>query len=106
MVKINVYCISWNSGSRKFFHPTIVNSRMKEFIFSASFADLPSISDHKPLIIFSEEVPKDSSYVTPKKSVKCNRIKCLENHMDIFDNNKFNVLFDEFEDENKSSNDL
>jgi len=43
---------------------------MKEFIFSASFVDFPPISDHKSLLIFSEEVTKDSSYVTPKKSVK------------------------------------
>jgi len=107
LVKINGSCISWNSGSRSSaIDHAIVNSSMKELIFSVSFVDFPPISDHKPLLIFSEEVPKDSSFVTPKKTVKWNRIKCLENHMDIFDNNKFNVLFDEFDIENISSNDL
>ena len=107
LVKINGSCISWNSGYRSSaIDHAIVNSRMKELIFSASFVDFPPISDHKPLLIFSEEVPKDSSFVTPKKTVKWNKIKCLENHMDIFDNNKFNVLFDEFDIENISSNDL
>jgi len=61
LVKINGSCISLNSGSRSSaIDHAIVNSRMKEFIFS----------DNKPLLIFSEEVPKDRSYETPKKSVK------------------------------------
>jgi len=71
LVKINGSFISWNSGSRSSaIDHAIVNSRMKELIFSASFVDFPPISDNKPLLIFSEEVPKDSSFVTPKKTVK------------------------------------
>jgi len=71
LVKINGSYISWNSGScSSEIDHAIVNSRMKELIFSASFVDFPPISDHKPLLIFSEEVPKDTSYVIPKKSVK------------------------------------
>jgi len=49
LVKINGSCISWNSGSRSSaIDHAIVNSRMKELIFSASFVDFPPISDQKP----------------------------------------------------------
>jgi len=71
LVKINGSCISWNSGScSSAIDHAIDNSRMKELILSEFFVNFPPISDHKPLLIFSEEVPKDSSFVTPKKTVK------------------------------------
>jgi len=42
LVNINGSSISWNSGSRcSAIDHIIVNSRMKEFIFSASFVDFP-----------------------------------------------------------------
>jgi len=52
LVKINGSCISWNSGSRSSATDhAIVNSRMKELIFSASLVDFSPISDHKPLFL-------------------------------------------------------
>lgn len=62
LVKINDSSILWNNGSRRSaIDHAIVNSGMKELIFSASFVVFSPISEHKPLHIFSEDVLIDSS---------------------------------------------
>jgi len=47
----------------------IVNGKMKELIFSASFVDIPPISDHRPLLIVSKNIVKDNSFIIPKKKI-------------------------------------
>jgi len=109
ILEINGSPISWISGNRKSaIDHAIVNGKMKELIFSASFIEFPPISDHRPLLIVSKNIVKDNSFILPKKSARVvwDRLKCLEKCEDIIHNNKFDILQNDFMDGNLSSNQM
>jgi len=69
----------------------------------------PHISDHKPLLIkgkcFSLD-NSDNSFSLPKKTVKWDRLKCINEKESIFDNNYFSVLEEVIPDPNISIDDI
>ena len=96
VLPINGSNISWSSGNKSSdIDHAIVNSKMLELISYARFVDFYPLSDYKPLIIYSKPSSNDS-FVTPKKFVRWNRIKCKDSRSIIFNNNMFSVLEDNF----------
>jgi len=69
----------------------------------------PPISDHKPLLIKGKcfsSVNSDNSFSLPKKTVKWDRLKCINEKESIFDNNYFSVLEEVIPDPNISIDDI
>ena len=68
----------------------------------------PPISDHKPLLIKGKcfsSVNSDISFSLPKKTVKWDRLKCINEKESIFDN-YFSVLEEMIPDPNISIDDI
>ena len=97
--------ISWSRGDHESdIDHALVNKHMLNLLSHGSFIDYPLISDHKPLLISGKSIPTDTSFITPKKVIKWNRLKCLEEKESIFDNNLFNILEESMSDTNISIN--
>ena len=98
-----VHSISWTRGSfSSDIDHALVNSSMLSKISSTYFIDYPSVSDHKPLIVYCKKTTTDELFLLPKKK-KNNLldgigIKCLELKNEICDYNKFDLLSEEKEE--------
>ena len=69
----------------------------------------PPISDHKPLLIKGKcfsSVNSDNSFFLPKKTVKWDRLKCINEKESICNNNYFSVLEDVIPDPNINIDDI
>ena len=68
---INGSPISWTRGrySSDIDH-ALVNSSMLDKISSSYFVDYPSVSDHKPLVVYCKKITTDESFLLPKKFVR------------------------------------
>jgi len=75
---------------------------MKDNISSAYFVDYLSVSDHKPLVVYSKKTTIDESFLLPKKFVRWDRNKCLELKKEICDYNKFENLSEELGNEERN----
>ena len=105
VMPINGSPISWSNVYRSSdIDHAVVNTKMLELISYARFVDSYPLSDHKPLIIYNKEISSDS-FITPKKVVKWNRIKCRSASNTIFNNNIFSVLEDNYYNNNDQSTD-
>jgi len=80
----------------------LVNSSMLVKISSTYFVDYPSVSDHKPLMVYCKKIATDESFLLPKKFVRWDRYKCLEQKKEICHHNKFEILREEIENEELS----
>ena len=68
---INGSTISWTRGRYSSdIDNALVNSSMLDKISSAYFVDYPSVSDHKPLIVYCKKITTDESFLLPKKICK------------------------------------
>jgi len=78
ILPINSSSISWtrDSYSSDIDH-ALVNSSMLVKILSAYFVDYPSVSDHKPLVVYCKKTTTDESFLLPKKFVRWDRINVL-----------------------------
>jgi len=83
----------------------IVNSKMKELLFSGSFIDFYPISDHKSLLIKGISIPSDG-FIIPKRFFRWDRLKCLEVKESICNDNRFRALETKIQDPNISTNTL
>lgn len=68
---------------------------MLEKLSSATFVDYPPISDHKPLLIYSNDLFLNDSFSLPKKYVRWDRNQCKIVQDSISNNNKFSILNNE-----------
>ena len=75
---------------------------MLDKISSAYFVDYPSLSDHKPLVVYCKKTTTDKSFLLPKKFVKWDRYKCLLLQKEICQYNKFEILCEELGNEELS----
>jgi len=100
---INDSPISWTRGrySSGIDH-ALVNSSMLDKISSAYFVDYPSVSDHKPLIVYCKKITTDESFLLPKKFVRWDKYKCLEQKKEICHHSKFEILSEEIGNEELS----
>ena len=64
-------------------------------ISSAYFVDYPSVSDHKLLMVYCKKITTDESFLLPKKFVRWDRYKCLEQKKEICHHNKFEIFSEE-----------
>jgi len=80
----------------------LVNSSMLDKISGAYFVNYPSVSDHKPLIVYCMKITTDESFLLPKKFVRWDRYKCLEQKKEICLHNKFEILSEEIRNEELS----
>jgi len=68
ILTINGSSISWTRGSYSSdIDHALVNSSMLDKISCAYFVDYPSVSDHKPLIVYCKKITTDESFLLPKK---------------------------------------
>ena len=96
ILPINGSNISWSKGHKySDIDHAIVNSKMFELISYSRFVNFFPVSDHKPLVIYNKKYSSDS-FITPKKVVRWDRLKCKEESKTIFDNNIFAVLEDNY----------
>jgi len=103
ILPINGSPISWTRGSfSSDIDHALVNSSMLVKISSAYFVDYPSVSDHKPLMVYCKKIATDESFLLPKKFVRWDRYKCLEQKKEICHHNKFEILREEIENEELS----
>jgi len=66
-----VHSISWTRGSfSSDIDHALVNSSMLSKISSTYFIDYPSVSDHKPLIVYCKKTTTDELFLLPKKKKK------------------------------------
>jgi len=76
---INGSPISWTRGRySSYTNHELVNSSMLDKISSAYFVDYPSVSDHKPLIVYYKKTTTDELFLLPKNFVRWDRYICLE----------------------------
>eukprot|EP00833_Pecoramyces_ruminatium_P003122 jgi/Orpsp1_1/1177154/evm.model.c7180000060391.1 len=89
--------ISWSNGFRSTdIDHAIVNVKMTELIAYARFINnFYPISDHLPLLIYNKNIDNDN-FISPKKFVRWDRIKCKEARESIFNNNRFSILEDDY----------
>ena len=78
------------------------NSSMLVKISSAYFVDYPSVSGHKPLMVYCKKITTDESFLLSKKFVSWDRYKCLEQKKEICYHNKFEILSEEIGNEELS----
>ena len=98
---------SWSKGKRSSdIDHAIVNDKMLKLLSSGSFIDFPPISDHKPLLIYGKSFSPETSFSSPKKTVRWDRQKCLSKKALIVNNNYFHLLESEFRDTDASIDDL
>jgi len=71
-------------------------------ISRAYCVDYPSVSDHKPLIVYCKKFTTDESFLLPRKFVRWDRYKCLEQKKEICHHNKFEILSKEIGNEELS----
>lgn len=96
VLPINGSNISWSKGHNfSDIDHAIVNQKMLELLSYARFIDDYPLSDHKPLLLYNKTLPSDS-FSFPKKFVRWDRKKCISNADNIFNNNMFSVLEDNF----------
>jgi len=100
ILPINGTPISWTRGrySPELDH-ALVNSSMLNKISSAYFIDYPSVSDHKPLVVYCKKTTTNESFLLPKIFVRWDRYKCHELKKDICHHNKFEILSEELGNE-------
>ena len=82
---------------------------MLDLLSYGTFIDFPPISDHKPLLIKGKCLSldnSDNSFFMPKKTVKWDRLKYINEKESIFDNNYFSVLEEVIPDPNISIDDF
>jgi len=103
ILPINESPISWTRGrySSDIDH-ALVNSNMLDKISSAYCVDFPSVSDHKPFIVYCKKTTTDESFLLPKKIIRWDRYKSLELKKEICDHNKFEILSEELGNEELS----
>ena len=91
ILPINGSLISWTRGRYlSDIDHALVNSNMLVKISSVYFVDYPSVSDHKPLMVYCKKFITDESFLLPKKKfVRWDRYKCLEQKKEICHHNKF-----------------
>ena len=75
---------------------------MLDKISSAYCVDFPSVSDHKPFIVYCKKTTTDESFLLPKKIIRWDRYKSLELKKEICDHNKFEILSEELGNEELS----
>ena len=103
ILPINGSPISWTRGSYSSdIDHALVNSSMLVKISSAYFVDYPFVFDHKPLVVYCKKITIDESFLLPKKFVRWDRYKCLEQKKEICHHNKFEILSEEIENEELS----
>jgi len=99
--------ISWCKGFRQSaIDHAIINTSMMNHISYGSFIDYPPISDHKPLLVLGKLFSSDSTFTSPKKFVRWNRVTCTEKKEFIANNNYFRLLESEIQCNILSSDDL
>ena len=64
-------------------------------ISNAYFVYYPSVSDHKPLMVYCKKITTDESFLLAKKFVRWDRYKCLEQKKEVCHYNKFEILNEE-----------
>jgi len=95
--------ISWISGNRSSdIDHALVNSKMNDLLTSGYFVDYYPVSDHKPLILKGKSIPSDD-FLVPKKVLRWDRVKCLNERESILNNNRFQILDNLLNDPNSSS---
>jgi len=82
---------------------------MSDLLSYDTFIDFPPISDYKPLLIKGKcfsLVNSDNSFSLPKKTVKWDRLKCINEKESIIDYNYLGVLEEVVPDPNISIDDI
>jgi len=88
----------YNKSSARGINFTLIKYK----ISSAYFVDYPTVSDHKPLVVYCKKITTDESFLLPKKFVRWDRRKCLEQKKKICHHNKFEILSEEIGNEELS----
>ena len=104
-----VHLFQWNRGrySSDIDH-ALINSSMLDKILSTYFVDFPSVSDHKPLVVYCMKITTDKLFFLPKKKknfllsgIGINVLNLKKK--EICDHNKFEILSEELGNEELSA---